>query len=350
MLDDRNRACSCREGGLALQARARPLGGALQGALPDRVALAPHRQSRAVHHDEHVLEPAAGLAHQIRQRTLLLTEGEHAGRTRVDAELVLDREAAHVVARAERAVGVHEHLGHDEQRDAPDAGGRALDAREHHVQRVGGEIVIAPGDEDLLPEEPVAVTVRHGARAHQAEIRAGLRLGEHHGAGPLAADHPLQVALLLRRRAAQLERVHRPVRQHRTQLEGETGRAPELSGRGHQRAGCGVAAEVRIRTERGPAARRELAVGIAKARGRDDTVGGPARPVQVARTVEGLEHALGEARRLFEHRARQLIGIVRELGGSGEAARAEKLLQHEAHFSYRRTIHGRSPLGRPGLV
>src|SRR5216110_2163375 len=97
MLDDRNRACSCREGGLALQARARPLGGALQGALPDRVALAPHRQSRAVHHDEHVLEPAAGLAHQIRQRTLLLTEGEHAGRARVDAELVLDREAAHVV-------------------------------------------------------------------------------------------------------------------------------------------------------------------------------------------------------------------------------------------------------------
>src|SRR5207253_781585 len=91
--------------------RARPLGGALQGALADRVALAPHRESRAVHHDEHVLEPAAGLAHQIRQRTLLLTEGEHAGRARVDAELVLDREAAHVVARAERAVGIDEHLG-----------------------------------------------------------------------------------------------------------------------------------------------------------------------------------------------------------------------------------------------
>src|SRR2546422_4211244 len=41
---------------------------------------------------------------------------------------------------------------------------------------------------------------------------------------------------LLRCRAAQLERVHGAVRQHRTELEGEAGRAPELPHRAHQRS------------------------------------------------------------------------------------------------------------------
>ena len=67
----------------------------------------------------------------------------------MDAHLVLDRAAGHAVARAERAVGVDEELRHDEERDALGARGRALDAGEHQMDDVLGEVMLAGRDEDL---------------------------------------------------------------------------------------------------------------------------------------------------------------------------------------------------------
>ena len=54
------------------------------------------------------------------------------------------------VALAERAVGVDHELGHDEQRDALAAGRRVGQARQHQVDDVLGQVVLAGGDEDLL--------------------------------------------------------------------------------------------------------------------------------------------------------------------------------------------------------
>ena len=83
------------------------------------------------------------------------------------------RHAVHVVARAERAVGVHQELRHDEQRDALHAFGRVRRAREHEVDDVLGHVVLAVGDEDLGAEELVgAVALRLGARAHQRRGRS----------------------------------------------------------------------------------------------------------------------------------------------------------------------------------
>src|SRR6185437_16068315 len=48
-------------------------------------------------------------------------------------------------------------------------------------------VVLPEGDEDLLPEEPVMIALRHRAGPHQGQVGAGLRLRQHHGAGPLAA-------------------------------------------------------------------------------------------------------------------------------------------------------------------
>ena len=74
-------------------------------------------------------------------------------------------------------------------------GGRLRRAREHEVDDVLGEVVLAVGDEDLLPEEAVAaVGLRHGAGAHRRQVGPGLRLGQVHGAGPFAAHHLRQVA------------------------------------------------------------------------------------------------------------------------------------------------------------
>jgi hypothetical protein len=212
MVDDRHRTLHRRHRRLALYARAGPLRGALEGALADRIPLAPHRQARAVHHDEHVSEAAPRLPHEVGDGPVPFTEGEYAGGTRVDAELVFDRQAAHLVALPEGAIGADHELRHDEQRDALDAGGCAVEAAEHHMDGVRGEVVIAPGDEDLLAREAIVITLGRGPGAHLAKIRAGLGLGEHHGAGPLTAHHLRQVLLLLCRGAAQFQRVHRTVR------------------------------------------------------------------------------------------------------------------------------------------
>src|SRR5437868_11896553 len=126
-------------------------------------------------------------------------------------------------------------------------------------------------------------------------------------------------------------------------------RAPELPRRAHQHARHALAAELRLSAQGGPAAGHELPVGLAKPRCRDHPVRGPARPVGVAGTVERLEHAFRKARRLLEHRARQLIRIVGEQRMCAQAARAQQLLEHEAHFAQRRSVHRRFPRCCPRL-
>ena len=52
-----------------------------------------------------------------------------------------------------------------------------------------GEIVLAPGDENLLAGDGVgAIGLRHRLGGERAEVGAGLRLGQVHGAGPFAGD------------------------------------------------------------------------------------------------------------------------------------------------------------------
>ena len=142
---------------------------ALEGALGDRHALQADAEARRVHHDEHVLEAAVLLADEVADG---LVEHHHRGRARVDAELVLDRGAARVVALAERAVGLRQELRHEEERDALHALGRVGRAREHEVDDVLGEVVLAVGDEDLLAGDQVVVALRLGLRPDQARGRS----------------------------------------------------------------------------------------------------------------------------------------------------------------------------------
>ena len=59
--------------------------------------------------------------------------------------------------------------------------------RQHEMHDVVGHVVLAIGDEDLLPGDAIAAVGRTlGARAQRADVGAGLRLGELHGAGPFA--------------------------------------------------------------------------------------------------------------------------------------------------------------------
>ena len=73
---------------------------------------------------------------------------------------------------------------------------RIRQPRQHEMDDVVGEVVLAVGDEDLLPADAVAaVGGALGAGAQRADIGAGLRLGELHRAHPFAGDELGQIAL-----------------------------------------------------------------------------------------------------------------------------------------------------------
>ncbi len=136
--------------GLALDADPRKDARLLIGALGDRHALQADIEPGAVHHGEHRGEPAMGLADEPADGAPTIAEGQNAGGACVDAELVLEADAANVVARTETAVGLDQEFGHHEQRDAAAAWWRALDPRQHQMDDVGRPVVLAIGDEDFL--------------------------------------------------------------------------------------------------------------------------------------------------------------------------------------------------------
>jgi hypothetical protein len=241
----------------------------LVGALGDRDALHADRVARRIHHDEHVLEAAVLLADEMADRSATIAELQDRSRARLDAELVLDRDAVHVVALAQAAVVVDQELGHDEERDPLHALGRAGDAREHQVHDVLRQVVLAVGDEDLGAEEPVAaVALRLGARAHEGQIRAGLRLGQVHRAGPGAFDHLRDEGLPLLGRARGEQRLDRAVGEQRAEREAQVRAVEHFDAGRADRLRQALTAEFGRVLQALPAAGRELRKGVLEAGGR----------------------------------------------------------------------------------
>ena len=276
--------------------------GALRGALGHRHALRADRQARRVHHDEHDVEAAVLLAHQIADGAVaLLAELHHAGRARVDAELVLDAGADHVVGGAERAVLADEPLRHQEQRDAARAGRRIGQARQHEMHDVVGHLVVAVGDENLGAEDAVAaVGLLDRAALELAQVRARVRLGQVHGAGPLARHHLRQVEALQLVRALRLDGVDGAERQQRAQAEGEVGGVPDLAGGGGDHLRQVLPAPFLRSGERAPAAGGELLVGLLPAGRGDDLAVDQLGAGAVAGRAQRLQHLGGELAGLLD--------------------------------------------------
>ena len=169
-----------------LDDRARRLGGRRRPALP---ALAAHRRAPAGSRARRPPTPcrptprrALFIIVNMQARPLfsspisqpmappLSPNAIDAGRRGVDAELVLDAGAAQVVAR--RSPSARAALRHQEQRDAPRAGGRVGQAGQHQVDDVVGEIVLAIGDEDLLAGDPVGAVARRARPGSAAAPRS----------------------------------------------------------------------------------------------------------------------------------------------------------------------------------
>ncbi len=171
VMDDGISAAGWRGDRLALDALPGEVARLLVGALGDGDALQPDIEPRIVHHREHALHAAVLLADEEADGAAIVAVGEHAGRAGMDAELMLEADAAHVVARPETAVGIDQELGHEEERDAARARRCVGQAGQNEMDDVLGHVVLAIGDEYLLPGDAIAVTLAHGARAQRANIR-----------------------------------------------------------------------------------------------------------------------------------------------------------------------------------
>jgi hypothetical protein len=209
MLDDPCRATLAR----ALHPFACEGHGLLHRPLGDRDALQPDIEAGIVHHREHRADAAMLLADQPAGRATLVAVRHDAGRRSVDAELMLDRDAAQVVAGA-----VGQDLRHQEQGYAARALRRIRQPRQHEVDYIVGEVVLAEGDEDLLAADPIdAVAGGNRAGLQRADVGAGLRLGQIHGTGPFAGDQPGQPLPLERFRSVVAQRFDGAGRQHHHQ-------------------------------------------------------------------------------------------------------------------------------------
>ncbi len=258
----------------------------------------------------------------------------------MNAQLVLDRHAANIVTLAETAVLADQHLGHDEQRNPSRALRRAVDACQHQVNDVRGEIVIAVSDEDLLPANPEMIVLRRRASADGGKIGAGLRFGEVHGSGPFAADHFRQVAAFLSWRAAAIDGFNRTLRQHRTQFECEIGRCPEFFHHRPEHRGRALTAIFLGSAQLRPSAVDELRIGRLELLRHRHALGGPARTHGISKAVDGRQHFFGKPPGLFEHGIGEIDRIVGELSKPGKTLIADQLVEHEAKFSQGRVVHG----------
>ena len=306
MRDDRARAFTAAERS-ALPAVAGIGQCLLRGALRDRDALQPNRKAGLVHHGEHAGHAAVFLADQVTGGAPAVTENHRAGRRSMNAELVLDRMRAHVVAGPWRAVGIEEKFRDQEQRDASGAGRRVGEPRQHHVDDIVGQVVLAVGDENLLAGDAVAaIGGSLGLGAQSADVGARLRLGQLHRPGPLSGNELAEEVALECVGAVGRKRVGRAHRQHRTDAESHGGGIPHFQAGGVERVRQFLAAPLRGRGEPVPTARGPGAIGVLPTGRRGNRAVFEGCADAVANGVERGEHLGGEAARFRQHRVDQV--------------------------------------------
>ena len=149
----------------------------------------------------------------------------------------------------------------------------------------------------LVPKILGAVAHRLGARAHQGQVRAGLRLGEVHRAGPGSRRSQQGCRAAAARRAGRHQRLHRAVGQQRAQRKSSCS-PPHISPLQARGNGLGRPCPPNSTGCCSPASRlRRIAERVLEARGRD--LPSPSRGVLVALVVQQRrDHVLASAARI----------------------------------------------------
>ncbi len=237
---------TCGDGGIPVPQRPALLAGAgvVEGVQVAGVAERDRSHAdahpRLVHHVEHVGQSAVLLADQVPDRTgitagqvLALAEVQQRVRRAAVPHLVVQPGQHDVVALA----GVDEVLGHDEQRQALHPGRRTGHPRQHEMDDVLGQLVVAAGDPHLVPEQPVAaVGLRFGAHGHIGQRGAGLWLRQAHGPVEPALQHGAHVGVDLLLAAVGQQQVRVADGQERVPGGADVrGLEPGEAGHGHDR-------------------------------------------------------------------------------------------------------------------
>ena len=166
-----------------------------------RDGLGADHHARILDHLEHLRDAVVHVTDQpALGRHVVLTEGQLTGRRDLQAHLVLDVGDEHAVTLAQLAgLRVEQELGHEEQRQTLGARAGALGAGQHQVEDVLEQVVrVGGGDEPLhAVDVPGAVLLLDGLGPAGADVRAGVRLGEHHGRAPAALGGQHRPLLLL---------------------------------------------------------------------------------------------------------------------------------------------------------
>ncbi|MNQ76734.1 hypothetical protein D3C85_915820 [compost metagenome] len=300
--DDRvgHLVCGLRPAGrAALQALAGVSGGGLIGGFGAADALQADRQALVVHHGEHRRQALVGLADQPALGTV---EVDHAGARGLDAHLVFDRAAAHGVARAQAAIGIDYHLGHQKQRDALGSGRRARQLGQHQVDDVLGQVLLAAGDEDLAAADAVAaVGLGFGPGADDPQVGAGMGLGQAHGTGPAAFVHGRQVGVFQCLAGMRVDRQAGAGTQRRIQGEAGIGGVEHLLEGYREHLGHAHAAVGRVAGQADPAALDIGGVSLLEAGRGMYLAGDPLCALLVAAAVERGDQAAGDLGRLFKN-------------------------------------------------
>jgi hypothetical protein len=286
-------------------------------------------QARRIHHHEHRGKAAARFADQPAGG---IVEAHRAGRAAVQAHLFFDALAVHCVARA-----IGQQLGHEHQRQTLRPGRRIRQPAQHQVNDVRRQVVFAARDEDLAAAHAeAAVGLRHGARAHLAEIAARVRFGQAHGGEPFAGRDLLQVAALQFVAAVVLEAGVGAMQQARRHREPVVRGAEPFVEHGFEHRGQALAAVFRRGGERGPAAIDERLVRVAKTRRRNDFALVEVAADFIAFAIDRRHDIADEARGFVEHlRLQRLVDLAK---GASACSRAGA---SSTAFRRKRTSSGR---------
>ncbi|MNM53754.1 hypothetical protein D3C81_648610 [compost metagenome] len=317
----------------ALQAVTGVGDGVLVRTLALRQALDAHAQTLVVHHGEHrrqafvrcVDDPAGGAV-----------EVHHAGGGGLDAHLVFDGATRQRIVFTQRTVGVDQHLGHQEQRDALRPRRCIRQARQYQVDDVFGQVVVATADENLAAADCVAaISLGLGLGADQPQIGAGVGLGQAHRTGPGAGVHVWQIAFLEFLAGVGLECQAGTRRQHRVQAERQIGRVDHFFNLGGDRLGHAHAAKLRIATDTAPATFGKGTIGCRETVRRGHFTVVPGAALLVATAQQRSDDICADVAGLFKDRGCRLF--VDHLGQPGQlspkSGHLENFIENEAHVA-----------------
>ena len=252
------------------------------------------------------------------------------------------------IALAQAAVSVDHHLRHQEQGDAFRTGRRVRQLGQHQVNDVLGQVVLAASDEYLGAGDLVGpIGLGLGLGADDAQVGAGMRLGQAHRTGPDTGIHVRQVLVLQLVAGVGVDRQTGAGGEHRIETEGQVGRVDHLLDLGADHLGHAHAAVDRVAADADPAALGVGAVSLDETGRSGHGAVFPLAAFFVAAAVQRGDGAAGNLAGLFENGGGGVF--VDHFGDAGqlvpELGHFENFIEDEAHIAQGRFVvsHGKKP-------